>query len=407
MKPLVGKTILLIITGGVAAYKSLELIRLVRELGGNCRCVLTAGGSQFVTPLAVSSLSENKVYQELFSLTDESEMGHIRLSREADLLVVAPATAHLMARLAAGIADDLATTTLLATDKQVLLAPAMNVRMWENAATQANLNVLETRGIRMVGPNEGDMACGEWGVGRMAEPAEIVSEITNILTEKCRLDGLKALVTSGPTREPLDPVRYLSNHSSGRQGHAIAASLARMGAETILVSGPVSIPDPPDVRAVHVETAVEMLDACKGALPVDVAICAAAVSDWRPNRLSDQKIKKGIDSETPTIELSENPDILAHLSMNDHRRPRLVVGFAAETSNIVDYAKTKLARKGCDWILANDVSATSGTFGGSKNTISFISSDGEEAWPSMTKEAVADRLAGRIADFLEAQCQTN
>ncbi len=402
---LAGRTILLIISGGIAAYKSLELIRLIREAGGQCRCILTTGGSQFVAPLAIAALTENKVYQDLFSLTDESEMGHIRLSREADLVVIAPATADLLARTAAGMADDLATTTLLATDKRVLAAPAMNVRMWEHAATQANLRTLEERGIHFVGPNEGDMACGEWGFGRMAEPPQILAAITDLLRCGDRLAGRRALVTSGPTREPIDPVRFLSNQSSGRQGHAIAAALARLGAETTLVSGPVAIADPVGVHVIHVETAREMLEACEAALPRDIAVCAAAVSDWRPAELAEQKMKKQEGGAPPALTLAENPDILATLSRAGNRRPTIVVGFAAETSDLVAHATQKRLSKGCDWILANDVSAASGTFGGDANTINLISAAGVEAWPAMSKENVANRLAERIADHLEAPCQ--
>jgi phosphopantothenoylcysteine decarboxylase / phosphopantothenate---cysteine ligase len=400
MTALAGKRILLVITGGIAAYKCLELIRRLRERGASVRCILTAAGREFLTPLSVAALSEDKVYSELFSLTDESEMGHIRLSREADLVVVAPATADLLARMAAGIADDLATTALLATDKPVLAAPAMNVRMWRHAATQANLRTLRRRGLATVGPNEGDMACGEWGPGRMAEPEEIVGAIEAHFARRGRLNGCRALVTSGPTREPIDPVRYISNRSSGRQGHVIAETLALFGATTTLVSGPTSLADPPGVTVVPIETAVEMLAACEAALPVDVAVCVAAVGDWRVAQPSRQKVKKMAGAPTPSFQLSENPDILATLSRSPERRPRLVIGFAAETTRVVENAISKRDRKGCDWMVANDVSPSTGTFGGDGNTVHLISPDGVEDWPPMSKRAIAERLVTRIADEL-------
>jgi len=395
---LVGKRILLIIAGGIAAYKSLELVRRLRDRGAAVRAILTKGGGKFVTPLAVAALTEDKVYQDLFSLTDESEMGHIELSRAADLLVVAPASADLMAKMAAGLADDLASTALLATDKPVMIAPAMNVRMWEHPATQANLRTLETRGVLRVGPYEGDMACGEYGPGRMAEPHEILAAIEAHFRDRSPLSGRRALVTSGPTHEALDPVRYLANRSSGKQGHAIAAALARLGAATTLVSGPTHEPDPPGVVVVRIESARDMLAACLAALPADVAVCAAAVSDWRPAEEAEQKMKK--DGKTPTLELVENPDILAALSQAGNRRPRLVVGFAAETESVVGYAQAKRKKKGCDWMLANDVSPATGTFGGDANTIHLISDQGVEDWPTMTKPQVAERLAERIAAAL-------
>jgi phosphopantothenoylcysteine decarboxylase/phosphopantothenate--cysteine ligase len=397
----VGKRVLLVIAGGIAAYKCLEVIRRLRERGVTTRCLLTAAGSQFVTPLSLAALSEDKVYTDLFSLTDESEMGHIRLSREADVVVVAPATADILARMAAGIADDLATTALLATDKPIMVAPAMNVRMWEHPATRANLRTLGERGVRVVGPGEGDMACGEWGMGRMAEPVEIVEEIETFFRSGARLSGRRALVTSGPTHEPIDPVRYISNRSSGKQGHAIADALSRLGAATILVSGPTDRPDPPGVDVIRVETAREMLTACEQALPVDVAVCAAAVSDWRIAQPAVQKMKKQVDAAVPTLALTENPDILATLSRRGDRRPRLVVGFAAETNRVRENAEEKRRRKGCDWILANDVSPGTGTFGGDDNVIHLICGDGVEDWPSLTKRAVAERLAERIAESLE------
>ena len=399
MTVLAGKRILLVISGGIAAYKTLDLIRRLRERRASVRCVLTAGGAQFVTPLSLAALSEQKVHSELFSLTQESEMGHIRLSREADLVAVAPASADLLAKMAHGRADDLASTVLLATDKSVLVAPAMNVRMWEHAATQANMKTLSERGVRVVGPNEGDMACGEYGRGRMAEAEQILAAIEAFFAVDARLSGRRALVTSGPTYEAIDPVRYLANRSSGRQGHAIATALSRLGAETTLVTGPTRLADPAGVQVVHIESARDMLAACQEALPVDVAVCAAAVSDWRVEQASGQKLKK-TDGGPPTLALIANPDILACLSAAGNMRPRLVVGFAAETEKLVENAKAKLKAKGCDWILANDVSAGSGTFGGAQNTIHLIEAGGVEPLPRMAKEAVAERLAARIADHL-------
>ena len=399
MTVLAGKRILLVVSGGIAAYKTLELIRRLRERAASVRCVLTAGGAQFVTPLSLAALSEQKVHSELFSLTEESEMGHIRLSREADLVVVAPASADLLAKMAHGRADDLASTVLLATDQSVLVAPAMNVRMWEHAATQANLKTLAERGVRVVGPSEGDMACGEYGMGRMAEPDQILAAIEGYFALDARLSGRRALVTSGPTYEAIDPVRYLANRSSGRQGHAVAQALARLGAETTLVTGPTRLADPAGVQVVHIESAEEMLTACQEALPVDVVVCAAAVSDWRVERASGQKLKKN-GGGPPALALIANPDILACLSAAGNLRPRLVVGFAAETEKVVENAKAKLTAKGCDWILANDVSPESGTFGGAENTIHLVEAGGVEPWPRMAKEAVAERLAARIADHL-------
>ena len=394
-----GKRILLIVSGGIAAYKSLELIRRLRERGAAVRCVLTKAGAQFVTPLSLAALSEDRVYDELFSLTDESEMGHIRLSREAELLVVAPASADILAKMAQGRADDLATTVLLATDTPVLAAPAMNVRMWEHPATRANLETLKARGVMTVGPNEGDMACGEHGFGRMAEPEEILGAIQTYFGAGAPLAGRRALVTSGPTYEALDPVRFIGNRSSGRQGHAIAQALAGLGAHTTLVSGPTALPDPGGVSVVRVESAREMLAACEKALPCDVAVCAAAVSDWRAKTEQPQKMKKN-GGAAPSLELALNPDILATLSAAGNARPRLVVGFAAETEKVVEQAQAKLARKGCDWILANDVSPGSGTFGGADNTIHLIDAKGVESWPRMSKHDAAARLARRIAETL-------
>ena len=392
------KRVLLIVSGGIAAYKTLELIRRLRERGISVRCVLTAGGAQFVTPLSLSALSEDKVYTEIFSLTDESEMGHIRLSRESDLLVVVPASADIMARMAGGLANDLATTVLLATDKPVMFAPAMNVRMWEHAATQANIATLESRGLIRIGPDAGNMACGEYGLGRMSEPMTIVEAIENHFAGPGArpLAGSRALVTSGPTREAIDPVRYLSNHSSGKQGHAIAAALAGLGAKTSLITGPVALPDPAGVSVVHVESAADMLVACQAALPAEIAVCAAAVSDWRIATVASEKLKKDRGGP-PALELTENPDILRTLSQAENRRPGLVVGFAAETEKVVEYAVEMRQRKGCDWILANDVSPETGTFGGDSNVIHFVHEDGVEDWPRMTKQEVADRLALRIA----------
>jgi len=396
-----GKRILLIVSGGIAAYKSLELIRRLRERGASVRCVLTRGGAQFVTPLSLSTLSEDKVYTDIFSLTDEAEMGHIQLSRDADLLLVVPASADIMAKMAQGLADDLATTALLATDKDVMVAPSMNVRMWTHAATQANLTTLRERGVRFVGPADGDMACGEFGPGRMAEPNEIADAVSDFFEDSAPLSGRRALVTSGPTHEAIDPVRYIANRSSGRQGHAIAAALARRGAATTLISGPTNLPDPAGVNIIHVESARDMLAACEQALPADVAVCAAAVADWRVAREATEKMKKS-GTGVPTLEMTENPDILATLAAAANTRPQLVVGFAAETENIVEFAQAKRARKGCDWILANDVSPESGTFGGADNTIHLVSADGVEDWPRMSKTDVADRLADRITKQLGA-----
>lgn len=394
---------MLIIAGGIAAYKSLEVIRRLREREIDVRCILTAAGSAFVTPLSVASLSGSKVFSELFSLTDEAEMGHIRLSREADLVVVAPATADLIAKMAHGLADNLASTALLATDKPVLIAPAMNPEMWQHPATQRNIEQLRSDGVHMIGPNAGDMACGETGPGRMAEPDEIVQAVCSSLEQPdMPLAGIKALVTSGPTVEAIDPVRFIANRSSGKQGHAIAGAMQRAGAEVTLVTGPVIEPDPPHVNVVKVEAAEDMLRACKAALPVDVAICVAAVADWRPAKYGEQKIKKQAGEEPPAIALVENPDILRTLSQPGPLRPGLVIGFAAETEKIRSSAQRKLATKGCDWIVANDVSLEQKTFGGVNNTVQLFYGAGEpEAWPSLTKVAVAKRLAARIARHLD------
>jgi phosphopantothenoylcysteine decarboxylase / phosphopantothenate---cysteine ligase len=408
-----GKRVLLIVSGGIAAYKVLELIRLLRRAECGVTCVLTAAAAQFVTPLSLQALSESKVYSDLFSLTDESEMGHIQLSRSADLVVVAPASANILASMAAGLADDLATTLLLATDKSVLVAPAMNVRMWLHPATQANMRLLAERGVRVAGPEEGPMACGEYGPGRLAEPPEMYAAIKEMLAHpsgadlsrmaeevKGTLSGRHVLVTSGPTREPIDPVRYIANRSSGRQGHAIAAALAKLGAQVTLVSGPVALPDPAGVTVHHVETAREMLDACLAVLPADVAVCAAAVADWRAAHEVEGKIKKVPGAPAPLLELVANPDILATLSEPGPRRPRLVIGFAAETDDLMANAQAKLVRKGCDWIVANDVSAEAGNMGGADNTVHLITRTGTEDWPRLPKEEVARRLAARIAEAL-------
>jgi phosphopantothenoylcysteine decarboxylase/phosphopantothenate--cysteine ligase len=395
-----GRRVLLIISGGIAAYKSLELIRRLKDRGCAVRCILTKGGANFVTPLAVAALSGDKVYQETFSLTDEAEMGHIRLSREADLVVVAPATANLLAKMAAGIADDLASTALLATDKRVLVAPAMNTMMWEHPATRANVATLEARGVRRIGPGAGDLACGEVGAGRMAEPAEILAAIESLLSDG-PLKGIKAIVTSGPTFEAIDPVRFIANRSSGKQGHAIAGALAALGAEVTLVSGPVTIPDPAGVAVVKVESAVQMLGAVRSRLPADVVVCAAAVADWTVANRATEKRKKKAGDPPPTIELAPNPDILMTVSKAEAPlRPRLVVGFAAETEKLLEHAADKLARKGCDWIVANDVSEGSGTFGGDANTVHVIDGAGTESWPAMGKDEVARKLAERIVKAL-------
>ena len=388
------KRILLIVGGGIAAYKSLELIRLLRKAGVGVRPILTGAGAQFVTPLSLAALAEDKVYSELFSLTDEAEMGHIELSRSADLVVVAPATADLMAKAATGLANDLASTTLVATDKPVLMAPAMNVRMWDHAATRRNLATLTADGVSFVGPDEGAMACGEFGAGRMAEPAAIFAAIMAMLGAGGALSGKRAIVTAGPTAEAIDPVRMLTNRSSGKQGYAIAAALAALGAEVTLVSGPTALPAPPGVQRVVVESARDMLAASESALPADIAVCVAAVADWRPASVGDKKIKKGSAAPDP-IALVENPDILATLSKHPNR-PRLVVGFAAETNDLDAHSKTKLAKKGCDWIVANDVSVA-GTMGGDDNAVAIVSGAGIERWERMAKGEVARRLASRIA----------
>ena len=394
------KRVLLIVAGGIAAYKSLELIRFLTARGIGVRCILTASGAEFVTPLSLAALSADKVYRDLFSLTDESEMGHIQLSRSADLVVVAPATADILAKMRAGLADDLATTALLATDKPVMVAPAMNVRMWEHKATQDNIRVLAERGVMFVGPEDGPMACGEFGMGRMSEPAAIAEAIEDFFGAHQRLKGMRALVTSGPTYESIDPVRYIANHSSGKQGHAVARALAAAGAETILVSGPTQLPNPAGVIMRNVRSADEMLAACQAEQSLDIVVCAAAVADWKIKNASDQKIKKN-GKGLPVLELAENPDILATLSRANKRAP-LVIGFAAETENVVAQAIEKRRTKGCDWIVANDVSPGTGTFGGDANTVHVIDASGVENWPRLDKEEVARRLTLRIADHFKS-----
>jgi phosphopantothenoylcysteine decarboxylase/phosphopantothenate--cysteine ligase len=394
-----GKSVLLIIGGGIAAYKSLDLIRRLAERGVKTRAILTRAGAEFVTPLSVAALTAEKVYSDLFSLTDESEMGHIELSRAADLVVVAPATADLMGKLAAGLASDLASTALLATDKRILMAPAMNVRMWQSPSVRRSAEVLARDGVLFVGPNDGEMACGEFGPGRMAEPLEIVAAIERALAiPGSALNGFKALVTAGPTQEPLDPVRFLANRSSGKQGYAIADALAAAGADTVLISGPVEIAAPSRVKLVKVTTARDMLAACEAELPADIAVMSAAVADWRPEIAANNKIKKDVDHSIPAIRLVENPDILATLARHK-KRPRLVVGFAAETDEILSHAVAKRARKGADWIVANDVSGD--VMGGDRNQVHLITATKQESWPEMAKAEVARRLVQHITQHFQ------
>jgi phosphopantothenoylcysteine decarboxylase/phosphopantothenate--cysteine ligase len=405
MTSLSGKSVLLVIGGGIAAYKCLELIRLLKQREARVRTIMTRAAEEFVTPLSVASLTGEKVHTALFSLTDEIEMGHIELSRAADLLVVAPATADLMAKMAHGLADDLASTALLATDKPVLIAPAMNVRMWTHAATRRNLEILRRDGIAVIGPNDGEMACGEYGPGRMAEPAEILAAIEARLRPAARpLSGRKVLITAGPTREAIDPVRYISNHSSGKQGYAIAAAAVALGAETVLVSGPVSLPIPPGVQMMPVESAAQMLAACESELPCDIAIFAAAVADWRVAQVAGEKIKK-IEGRIPSLAMVENPDILATIAKRGQQRPAIVVGFAAETSDVVNQARAKLAAKGCDLIVANDVSAAKGVFGGDRNKVHIVSAAGVEIWPDMPKQEVARKLMDMLAARLPSRAK--
>ena len=396
---LADKRILLIIGGGIAAYKALDLIRRLRDQGASVTPVLTRAGEAFVTPLSVSALAAHKVYRDLFDLTDEAEMGHIELSRAADLIVVAPATADLMGKMAAGLAGDLATTLLLATDKRVLIAPSMNVRMWDHPATRRNLARLLADGVLVVGPNEGPMACGEFGPGRMAEVPEIVAAIGAALGNG-PLKGRHVLVTSGPTHEPIDPVRYIANRSSGAQGSALAAALRDLGARVSFITGPALVPPPAGVAVIAVETALEMADAVAAALPADAAVFAAAVADWRVANPAAQKMKKDGTGAPPSLDFAENPDILARVAQMGAGRPRLVVGFAAETETVVAHATAKRARKGCDWIVANDVSPETGIMGGAENAVTLMTAQGAESWPRLPKVEVARRLALRIAEAL-------
>ena len=403
--------VLLIIGGGIAAYKAPELVRRLRDHGLGVRCLLTSAAAQFVAPLSLASVSGDRVYENLFDLTDEAEMGHIQLSRDADLILVAPATADIMARMAHGTANDLASTTLLATDKPVMIAPAMNVRMWTHGATQRNLAQLVADGIGVLEPDDGDMACGEFGPGRMQEPDAIAARVAAELSGEVprdagTLQGRKILVTAGPTHEPIDPVRYIANRSSGKQGYAVAAALAAAGAETHLVSGPTQLDDPKGVNVTRVETAMEMLAACKNHLPVDAAIMTAAVADWRPVDMAAQKMKKS-HTGAPGLKLVENPDILASLSETGPRRPALVIGFAAETENLETYARDKLTRKGCDWIVANNVAPETGVLGGDMNTVHLVSGDGEETWEKMSKTDIATRLTARIGAALQTEKQVS
>jgi phosphopantothenoylcysteine decarboxylase/phosphopantothenate--cysteine ligase len=396
------KRVLVIIGGGIAAYKSLDLIRRLKERGLGVRCILTKAAEHFVTPLSAGAIVGSHVFTDLFHPAHEFDAGHIQLARETDLVVVAPATADLMAKLAGGHADDLATATLLATTAKVLLVPAMNPRMWANEATQRNVAQLAADGFFFVGPNEGEMAeAGESGTGRMAEPLEIANAASRLLTRCQVLQGKRVLVTSGPTHEPIDPVRYIANRSSGKQGHAVAAAAAAAGAEVTLVSGPVNVPDPPGVTTIHVETARDMLQAAERALPVDVAIFAAAVADWRVANASAQKIKKVVGKSVPALDFAANPDILSTIAHRKKERPKLVIGFAAETENVANNAKAKLAAKGCDWVLANDVSPRTGIMGGDSNTIELVTAQGVEAWPPQSKDNVAAMLIARIAEALK------
>ncbi len=395
-----GKRILLIVAGGIAAYKSLDLIRRLRDRGASVRCVMTDGAKQFVTPLSLASLSGQPLSDDLFSPHDDNGMAHINLSRQTDLVVVAPATADLLAKMAHGLADDLASTTLLAADKPVLVAPSMNQFMWAHPATQANLALLKQRGVLQIGPGAGDLACGEVGDGRLAEVMDIVAAIEKFFAKPGPLTGKKALVTSGPTYEPIDPVRFIGNRSSGKQGHAIAAALADLGAEVTLVSGPVSLPDPEGVRVVKVETAREMDAACQAALPADIAVCAAAVADWRAAEVAPQKLKKQAGADAPALHFVQNPDILAGLGAMGAGRPRLLVGFAAETEKLVEHAQAKLAAKQCDLIVANDVSAGTGTFGGDANRVWLVEKDKVTEWPPLSKRDVAVRLAQALSERL-------
>ena len=394
------KRVLLIISGGIAAYKCLEVIRRLQDHNISCPTILTKAGAEFVTPLSVSALSGGKVFQDLFDLTDEQEMGHIRLSREADLVLVAPATADIMAKMASGQANDLATTALLATDKPVMVAPAMNPMMWQHPATQANLETLKERGVTIVGPESGDMACGEHGAGRFVEPAVLVSSVVSFLNQSQNLKGKTALVTAGPTREAIDPVRYISNHSSGKQGYAIAEALVSAGADVTLVSGPTKLAPPTGVNFVPINTADELLAASKAALPTDIAIFAAAVADYKVANAATQKIKKK-DGKAPKLEFEANPDILATIASIKKGRPDLVIGFAAETENLIKNAQSKLKKKDCDWILANDVSEKTGTFGGDASEVHLVKSNANESWGHQSKQATARQLVEAIAQELK------
>ncbi len=417
MSGLSEKRVLLIVGGGIAAYKTLDLIRRLREKDIAVRAVLTAAAQQFVTPLSAASLSGDKVFTDLFSLTDEAEMGHIELSRDADLIVVAPATADLLAKMAHGLADDLASTLLLATDKKILVAPAMNLRMWLAKPTARNVAALRADGVIFEGPKNGEMACGEYGPGRMSEPLEILAEIETALASDTALPlpedfrapraasgalaGRRVVVTSGPTHEPIDPVRYIANRSSGKQGHAIAAAARAAGAEVTLVTGPVTLADPADVETIHVETARQMQHAVEAALPADIFIAAAAVADWRVAETAPEKLKKGAGKTPQSLTLVENPDILAAIAQRQRGRPALVVGFAAETANLIDNAKAKRQSKGCDVIVANHVGAGSRVFAGNRNEVTLLTADGEESWPSLSKAEVASRLIAALAKKLD------
>lgn len=397
------KTVLLIIGGGIAAYKCLDLIRRMRGRGAHVRCVMSDAAQQFVTPMTVGALTGETVFTDIWDRDAEQDIGHIRLAREADLIVVAPATADLMAKMAHGLANDLASTVLLAADSQILIAPAMNPAMWDNSATQRNAETLSRDGVNFVGPNEGEMAeSGESGLGRMAEPMEILAAAERLLDDRPKpLAGKRAVVTSGPTREDIDPVRYISNHSSGKQGHAIAAALAQAGADVILISGPVDLADPDDVTVVNVTSALDMQAAVDRSLPADIAIFVAAVADWRIDNLADEKIKKDDSGEIPPLKFVENPDILKGIANRKKGRPDLVIGFAAETENLVDHARAKLAKKGADWIVANDVSPENNVFGGDQNTVVLISKSNDETWPKASKQEVAERLLDKIVERFE------
>jgi len=393
------KRILLIVTGGIAAYKTPDLVRQLTKAGADVQCVLSTAGAEFVTALTLQSLSGNTVYTDLFSLTDENEMGHIELSRQAGVILVAPATANTLAKMAHGLADDLPSTVLLASNKPILVAPAMNVEMWDNAATQDNVKILHQRGVAFIGPDEGALACGEWGQGRMSDVDDIVNAVIHHFEATAPLKGKHAIVTSGPTYEPIDPVRYIANRSSGKQGHAIAKALRNLGCRVTLVSGPVALADPKGINVISVKSAQDMHQAVQEAGPADIAVCAAAVADWRVESAAAQKLKKQAGETTSSLNLVQNTDILQALSQSGPNRPALVVGFAAETENVVDNARKKLASKGCDWILANDVSDGTNTFGGDQNTIHLVTRAGVENWPPQSKSDVAQKLAELVVAF--------